>query len=125
MYLDITLVGHVGNDPELRYTPNGKAVCSFRMAVNRKWGQTDETLWIKVTAWDKLAEIVGEHVKKGQLVLVNGDWMKVEAYANRQGQPAASVDVTAHVIKFLSRAPDGQGQAASAAVEDEPDPIPF
>jgi single-strand DNA-binding protein len=124
MFVSVTLVGHVGNDPELRYTPNGKAVTSFRVAVNRKFGQTDETLWVKVTAWDKLAEICGEYVKKGQLVLVEADWMKVEAYANREGKPAASVEVTARVVKFLSR-PNGQGQADAGDSRQPVEEYPF
>lgn len=126
MYSNIVLVGYVGADPELRYTPGGQAVCNFRMAVSRKWTQNgeshEETTWYRVATWAKLAEICGQYVHKGSLVLVEGDRMTVNVYTNKQGQPAASLELTAQTVKFLG----GKGQSTSASEDEpEPDPIPF
>jgi single-strand DNA-binding protein len=120
MYSKHVLIGHLGSDPEMRYTPNGQAVCSWRMAVNRRWvdaqnQQHDETTWYKVSTWGKLAETCNQYLAKGRLVLVEGDRLKVDAYTNREGQPAASMEVTAQTVKFLGgrEGVQGQGQGAS------------
>jgi single-strand DNA-binding protein len=73
----IQLIGRLGRDPELKNTPNGKKVCSFSMAVNRRWkdreGTTQEvTDWFNIEAWERLAEICGEFLKKGSLIFLEG-----------------------------------------------------
>ena len=77
MYQQITLVGNLGNDPEMRYTPSGVPVVSFSLAVNKSWttpdGQRqDRTTWFRVTAWRKTAEIVSQYLTKGRQVLIIG-----------------------------------------------------
>lgn len=114
MYSKHVLVGYLGRDPEMRYTPNGQAVCSFSVAVSRKWtdaqGQPhDETTWYKVSTWGKLAETCNQYLTKGQMVLVEGDRIKLDAYTNREGQPTASVELTAQTVKFLGRREGGAG----------------
>jgi single-strand DNA-binding protein len=115
MYQQITLIGNLGADPEMRYTPNGQPVTSFRMAVSRSWtgqdGQRQEkTVWFRVTAWRKLAETASQYLTKGSKVLVVGELEDPNAYIDKEGKPRASLEVTANTIRFLST----RGEAAAA-----------
>ena len=83
MYQKVIVVGNIGRDAEMRYTPTGVPVTSFSVAVNRRWNsasgeQQEKTTWFRVTCWRKLAETAGQYVKKGQRILVEGE---VEAQA--------------------------------------------
>lgn len=127
MFSQHIIIGNLGRDPELRYLPSGVAVCAFSVAVNRKWtdrdGQThDETVWYKVTAWDKLAEICGQYLSKGRQVLVEGDRLQARAYLNKQGEAAASLELSARAVKFLgSREPsETQTRDTSAPASTRP-----
>jgi single-strand DNA-binding protein len=137
MYQQITLVGNLGNDPELRLTPSGVSVANFSLAVNRTWtgqdGQRqDKTLWFRVTAWRKHAETVGQYLTKGQRVLVIGEIEEARAYTDREGNLRAALEVTAQTIKFLSaKGETGEPTGPASATEavkgisgDEAD-IPF
>lgn len=71
------IIGNLGKDPELKYTPSGKAVASFSVATSEKWkdaegNQQEKTEWHNVTAWDKLAEVIGQYLKKGSKVYIEG-----------------------------------------------------
>ena len=134
MYQLLTIIGRLGADPELRYTPAGVPVCSFDVATDKTWnndqGQKQtETTWHRVTVWRKQAETCAQYLSKGKMVLVTGS-VKANGYTNRNGQIAASLEVTADQVKFLSSsgsgAADGAGGAGSAtgtAVDEES--IPF
>ena len=106
MYQELTVVGFVGADAEMRYTPAGVPVTSFSVATSRKFQnaqgvEQEVTTWHRVTAWRKLAEVCGQHVKRGDRVLVAGT---VEARAwhdNRTGEAKASLEVTASTVRFL------------------------
>lgn len=123
MYSKHVLVGYLGADPEMRYTPSGQAVCSFRMAVSRRWTDAqgamhDETTWYRVSTWGKLAETCSQYLAKGRLVLVEGDRLAVNTYTNREGQAAASLELTAQTVKFLGgrdSAPGAGGGAGRAS----------
>ena len=120
MYQQITLIGNLGADPEMRYTPNGLPVTSFRMAVSRNWtgqdGQRQEkTVWFRVTAWRKLAETASQYLTKGSKVLVVGEVEEPNAYIDRDGKPRASIEVTASAIRFLSTRGDGTAASAGQA----------
>lgn len=109
MYQQITLVGNLGNDPEMRYTPNGVPVTSFSLAVSRRWtaqdGQPQEkTLWFRVTAWRKLAETASQYLTKGRQVLVVGELEEPRTFTDKNGAVRVSLDVTANEIRFLGRA---------------------
>ncbi|MFN8499976.1 MAG: single-stranded DNA-binding protein [Anaerolineae bacterium] len=106
MYSKIVLVGNLGSEPEMRYTPNGQAVCSFSVAVNRRWNDAqgsahEETTWYRVSTWGKLAEQCSQYLTKGRMVLVEGDRVKANAYMTRDNQPAASLELTAQVVRFM------------------------
>ncbi len=106
MYQQIQIVGFVGADPEMRFTPSGDAVTTFSVATSRKHknaqGNTVEhTTWHRVTTWRKLAETCGEHVKRGDRLLVAGT-VEARAWADgRTGEPRASLEVTADTVRFL------------------------
>ncbi len=106
MYQKTVIVGRLGADPELRYTVKGVPVVAFPVAVNRRWKDADgktqtSTTWFRVTAWDALAERCDEYLSKGSLVLVEGD-VKAAAWADKQGEPRARLELTARNVRFLS-----------------------
>lgn len=112
--------GYVGRDAEIRYLERGLAVASFSMAATRKWGTEDDkkekTTWIKVTAWGKLAEIVNQFAKKGSQVYVEGDWVDVNAYTSKAGEPAASLELTARTFQILG----SRGSGSANGQQQEP-----
>ena len=102
MYQLLTIIGRLGADPELRYTPAGVPVCSFNVATDKTWnndqGQKQtETTWHRVTVWRKRAEVCAQYLSKGKMVLVTGS-VKANGYTNRNGQIAASLEVTADQV---------------------------
>lgn len=122
MYSNHVIIGNLGHDPELRYLPSGVTVCSFSVAVNRKYtdrdGQThDETTWYKVTTWGKLAETCSQYLVKGRQVLVEGDRLQARAYLNKQGEAAASLELSAKTVKFLGSRDSGETAPTSRADE--------
>ncbi len=105
MYQHVVIVGNLGRDPEMRYTPSGVPVTTFTVAVNRKWknqsGELQEkTTWFRVTAWRKLAELCNEYLSKGRMVLVEGE-IDASAWLGQDGQPRATLELTAQNVRFL------------------------
>lgn len=130
MYQSTTIIGNVGNDPEMRYTQNGKAVTSFTVAVNKTWtgadGQKQEkTTWFKVSCWEKLAEITAQYVKKGSKVFVVGE-VSTQAFTDKSGEHRSSLELRADVVKFLDSRTDNAMPPASAPTQEvTPEDIPF
>lgn len=122
MLNQVTLIGNVGRDAESRMTPSGKLVASFSLAINEGSGDRQTTLWVRVSAWEKLAEICQQYVAKGKQVLVVGRLTPANAYVDKAGNPAASYEVTAEKIRLLGSRDDGDGQprAASSAPASVP-----
>ncbi len=120
----ITIVGYLGRDPELRYTPQGTAVCNMSVATTEKRknasGETEEhTIWFRVTAWGRQAESAAEYLAKGRQVYVEGR-LRLEEYTDRDGAPRTSPEVNANDIQFLgSRSETSQTTSASAGRNDE------
>jgi len=115
----ITIVGYLGRDPELRYTPQGTALCKMSIATTEKrknvTGETEEhTTWFRVTAWGRQAELANEYLAKGRQVYVEGR-LRLEEYTDREGQKRFSAEVSATEIQFLGNRTD----AASAKVAEE------
>jgi len=101
----ITIVGHLGRDPELRYTPQGTAVCKMSVATSERRraanGENEEhTTWFRVTVWGRQAELANEYLGKGRQVYVEGR-LRLEEYADREGNQRISPEVTATDIQFL------------------------
>ena len=106
----ITIVGYLGRDPELRYTPQGTAVCNMSIATTEKRrnaeGETEEhTIWFRVTAWGRQAELAAEYLAKGRQVYVEGR-LRLEQYTDRDGNPRISPEVNANDIQFLGQRAD-------------------
>jgi single-strand DNA-binding protein len=123
MYQKITIVGNLGRDPEMRYTPQGTPVTNFSVATNRKWTNADgtpgeETTWFRVSAWGRTAEVCNEYLSKGRQVLVEGQLRPdpqtggPRVWTGNDGIARASFEVTARTVRFLG----GRGEA----VEVEP-----
>ncbi len=109
----VILIGNLGRDPEMKYTPAGQPVTSFSVASSRSYNgsngqKVEETIWFRVTAWGKQAETCNQYLRKGSKVLVEGRLTPDESGGpriwNRQdGSPAASFEVTASTVRFLSQ----------------------
>lgn len=124
MYQKLTLVGYLGDDPQLRYTPDGTPCCSFSVATSKKWtakdGQQHEnTVWFRVTAWRKLGEICEQYLRKGRPVLVEGELREPRAWQGRDGEWRASLEVVALQVKFLPYRDGDSGQAAQTRTADD------
>lgn len=115
--------GYLGQDCELRYTPSGKAVSSFSLAIDNGTGDKKSTLWFRVSAWEKQAELIAD-LKKGAHVLVVGRIEQSRSYQDKQGNQRVSMEVTATTVRFLDKRGDNAGGAASAAQQDV-ESIPF
>ena len=95
----VILVGRLGQDPETRYTQNGKCVATFSLAVS-KLGKDSGTDWFDIVVWDKLAEVVGNNLSKGRRVLVEGR-LQARAYEAKDGSKRRVVEVVAQNVEFL------------------------
>lgn len=134
MYQSLTIVGNVGKEPEMRYTPSGQAVTSFSVATNQEYTSKEgekvkETIWFRVSAWGKTAEICNQYVKKGMKVLVEGKLVADKAtggpkvWTNQDGKTGSSFDVKANTVRFLSSA--GESHEAVAEVPLDESEFPF
>ena len=141
MYHTLIIVGNLGKDPEMRYTPSGQAVTSFPVASNRRYTssngeQVNETIWFRVSAWGKQAEICNQYLKKGSKVLVEGRLTPDKTsggpriWQKQDGTSGASFEVNAQTVRFLTTRADAEsgapasdaGEMATAPAEDD---IPF
>ncbi len=122
-YQQITIVGNLGRDPEMRYTPTGVPVTSFSVAVSRNWtdqnGQRQEkTTWFRVSAWRKTAEVVSQYAVKGSLVLVTGEIDEPRIWTDKDGNARSSLEITAQNVRFLGGRPDGNRQDGEGGASD-------
>ena len=125
----IIIVGNLGRDPELRYTPQGTAVCNFSVATNERrrdkaGEQQDVTTWFRVNAWGRQAENVSKYLSKGRRVYVEGR-LHVEEWQDRDGKTRYTLEVNASDIQFLDSAADVEGipvrqQSQAAAPASRP-----
>lgn len=117
----ITLVGNLGKDPELRYTPQGTPVCSFSMATNeRRKDQSGEsqdiTTWFKITLWGRQAETASQYLTKGQPVYIEGR-LRTSEWTDRDGKTRTTLEVHATDMQFLS---GGNAQSVGAGAATRP-----
>ena len=118
-YHTIIVVGRLGRDPELRYTPTGQAVTNLSLATDssftdRNGQRVTKTTWFRVTVWGKQAETVNQYLAKGRQVLVEGRMNPDEnggprIWTRQDGTPAASYEITASTVRFLGGRNDAQG----------------
>lgn len=117
----VMVIGNVGRDPEMRYTPDGSAVTSFSVAATDHWttkagDRQERTEWFNVVAWNKLAEICAEYIRKGMCVYIDGR-LQTREWEASDGQPRKRVEVVASTMIMLS------GKAQTEEVEE--DELPF
>jgi len=127
----ITIIGHLGRDPEMKYTPTGQPVTSFSVASSRKYKtssgeQREETEWFNVSAWGKLAETCNQYLTKGKQVYLEGR-LKSRTYQAQNGETRFSLDVSCNEIQFLG---GGQGQSqdqgqGQESEQENVDDLPF
>ena len=126
MYQTIIIVGNVGRDPEMRYTPSGQAVTSFSVATNRQYTNNNaetvkETIWFRVSAWGKTGETCNQYLKKGSKVLVEGRLTADPAtggpriWQAQDGTSRASFEVSAQTVRFLSSRAETESSGVSSA----------
>ena len=137
MYQKIIIVGYLGSDPEMRYTPSGQAVTNFSVATSNKFtasdGQlVDETTWFRVSVWGRQAETTNQYLRKGSRVLVEGRMTPDRStggpriWTRQDGTPAASFEVSAFTVRFLSsRQEDDLYQESAPVDQQDEDEIPF
>jgi single-strand DNA-binding protein len=125
-YQEITIIGHLGRDPEMRYTPGGVAVTSFPLAANRRYRDAQgelvkETIWFQVTAWERQAENANQYLQKGSQVMVKGrlnpdpDTGGPRIWERRDGSAGSSFEVTAREIIYLNGREAGESQEVNPA----------
>ena len=124
----VILIGNLGRDPEVRYTPNGSAICNISVATTRNWkdktsgDKVEETEWHRVVFYDRLAEIAGEYLKKGRPVYVEGR-LKTRKWQDKDGIDKYTTEIIVHEMKMLGSregADEGSGTAAPARTAAPP-----
>ena len=137
----VILIGNLGKDPEVRFTPGGQAVANFNIATSESWtdkntGQKQErTEWHRIVVWGKLAELCGEYLKKGRQCYVEGR-LQTREWVNKEGQKQYTTEVVANQVTFLGGRPEGAGAPAGGGgnrgrddfggppPQDDPGPMP-
>jgi single-strand DNA-binding protein len=119
----VILLGHLGADPEVRYTQGGTAVANLRIATNESYNdktsgeRVEKTEWHRVVAWGKLAEIVGQYLKKGRQVYIEGS-LQTRQYQDQQGNTRYSTEIKANDLVMLGGRGEGGGGAEGGGAED-------
>ena len=121
----VILIGRLGRDPEVRYMPNGEAVCNFSVATSETWNdrngqRVERTEWHNITMYRKLAEIAGQYLKKGSQVYLEGK-IQSRKYQSKDGIERTAYDIIVNEMKMLGGGNDGQ-QAQSAQNGEPPEP---
>ena len=116
----VIVLGNLGKDPEVRYTPNGSAVCSITVATSRAWKdktsgeKVEETEWHKVVLYDRLAEVAGEYLRKGKPVFIEGR-LKTRKWQDKDGNDRYTTEVVAESMQLLGGRDGGEEQAERPA----------
>ena len=113
----VILIGNLGNDPDLRYTPSGVAVANFSIATSERWNDKDgkpqeRTEWHRIVAWRKLAEIAGEYLKKGKQVYVEGK-LQTRSWEDKEGAKRYTTEIVADNIQMLGRKGEDESSSGS------------
>lgn len=122
----VMCIGNVGREPEMRYTANGNAMTTFSVAVNRSYGEEgarrEETEWFNIVTWSKLAELLGQQLKKGRKVYIEGR-LTTRSWDDKDGAKHYRTEVVASQVLFLDRA-EKTGVFANEG-DIDPDDLPF
>ena len=123
----VILIGRLGRDPEVKYTPSGQAVAKFSIATDetykdRNGEQQRRTEWHNIVAWRRLAEICGEYLVKGKLVYIEGR-LQTRQWEDRDGNKRNTTEIIAREMKMLSAKGEGERSGISSG-QEEPTPAP-
>lgn len=130
------LIGNLGKDPELRYTPGGRAVASFSLATSDNWTGADgekkeQTIWHNIVCWGKTAELAKEYLRKGRQVYIEGRIVN-RSYDDKDGNKRYVSEVVCQTMQFLGGKPSGEGSGGSSEpdmpapdVKHDDDDLPF
>lgn len=132
MYHEVHIIGYLGGDPEFRYTPTGKEICSFSVATNRKWNDSngesqEKTVWFRAQAWGNMANICNKYLTKSRQVFIKGELNpdsngSPRIWVGKDGVQRTSYEIRVSQIKFLGKKVSGASDAQDGLTEDE---IPF
>jgi single-strand DNA-binding protein len=125
----VLIIGNLGRDPEMRYTPSGRPVTTFSVATSRSWNTSEgekriETEWFNVVAWSSLAEICKQHLTKGQQVYIEGR-LQTRHWDDAEGNKHTSVEIVANEMIILGERRDASESTSSEAETVEEDEFPF
>ncbi|MEI6141070.1 MAG: single-stranded DNA-binding protein [Mariniphaga sp.] len=133
----VMIIGHLGRDPEMRYTPSGRPVTTFTVATSRSWNTVDgerhsETEWFNIVAWGNLAEICKQYLTKGQQVYIEGR-LQTRRWEDKEGNKHSSVEVVANEMMMLSDRREAiagtnhpsDGSDSSEIITTDEDEFPF
>ena len=120
----VMVIGHLGKDPEMRYTPSGRPVTTFSLAVSRSWNTADgerrsETEWFNIVSWGNLAEICKQYLHKGQQVYIEGR-LQTRRWEDKEGQKHTNVEVVANEMMMLGERKDYNKDSQESDKDDEP-----
>ncbi len=123
----VMIIGRLGRDPEMRYTPSGRPVTTFTVATSRTWNTSEgerrvETEWFNIVAWGNLAEICKQYLTKGQQVYVEGR-LQTRTWDDSEGNKHTSVEIVANEMIMLSERREAEGSGEAENIEE--DEFPF
>lgn len=129
------IIGYLGRDPEMRYTPSGVAVTNFSVAATERWTDDsgtahERTIWVRVATWRRLAEVCNQYLKKGRLVMVEGRLVhdgngNPKTFQRQDGTTGAAFEMNAITVLFLDSNGNGKPVDEEAELEPEEESIPF
>ncbi len=113
----VLLIGNLGKDPEVRYTPGGQAVANFNIATNESWtdksgAKQERTEWHRIVVWGKVAELCGEYLSKGRQVYIEGK-LQTREWNNKEGVKQTTTEIVANQVLFLSGGERGPGRSGT------------
>ncbi len=119
----VMIIGRLGRDPEMRYTPSGKPVTTFNVATSRTWNTSEgerrvETEWFNIVAWGNLAEICKQYLTKGQQVYVEGR-LQSRTWDDSEGNKHTSVEIVANEMIMLSERREAEGSSEAESIEED------
>ncbi len=122
----VLLMGNLTRDPDLRYTPSGKAVCKFGLAINRFFTGSDgqkqkKATFVDVTFWERRGEVIAEYFRKGSPIFVEGR-LEMDEWENEKKEKRTKLYVVGDAFEFLERGPKAAGAGEGVAVASEPEP---
>ena len=121
----VILIGNLGKDPELRYTPGGQAVATFSLATTERWNdrngqRQDRTEWHNIVAWGKLGELVNQYLKKGRSAYIEGR-ITTRSWDDKDGNKRYKTEIVANQIQFLGASGQSAGEMESVPDHGMPD----